>query len=114
VTQGRRAAKITATALNSEGDMTMNALTANDYAGLSTDLQDYEKVTITDRGVVFRTSEDELIWMEVEGACDVLIDDAPLPQDEGPVELLRRHRKPARRPRGSPGFDGPVIALRFT
>lgn len=78
--------------------MTMNALAANDYAGLSTDLQDYEKVTITDRGVVFKSSEDELIWMEVEGACDVLIDDALLPQDEAPVELLKRPRRHAHRP----------------
>lgn len=57
--------------------------------------QDYEVVTSTDKGLVFRSPDDELIWMEVEGASDVLIDDAPPPQDEMSAALhgARRGRR---------------------
>lgn len=58
--------------------------------------QDYEVVTSTDRGLVFRSPDDELIWMEVDGASDVLIDDAPLPQEE---PVLPPYGSRGRRPR---------------
>lgn len=71
----------------------MNASAIEQAAYSNVDQPDYEKLSITDRGVVFRNSDNELIWIEVEGACDVLIDDALLPQEEPVSELRDRRRK---------------------
>lgn len=35
--------------------------------------EDYEVITVTDKGAVFKTPLNELIWMETENALDVPI-----------------------------------------
>lgn len=76
----------------------MNASAIDQCAYSDVDQPDYEKLSITDKGVVFRNSENELIWIEVEGACDALIDDALLPQDEPVTEPRDSRRRGGRRP----------------
>jgi len=91
----------------------MNAVAANEGAYANVEQHDYDRITVTDRGVVFKTSENELIWMEVEGASDVLIDDALLPQEEMIVNLHGQHHKPGRPPRArAMGKAGPPLADR--
>ncbi len=91
----------------------MNAVAANEGAYANIEQYDYERITVTDRGVVFKTSENELIWMEVEGACDVLIDDTLLPQEEMIVDPHGQRHKPGRPPRArAMGKAGPPLADR--
>lgn len=73
----------------------MNALTTHVCVYTFTDEVDYEKIAVTDKGLVFKRSHDELVWVEVEGACDALIDGALAPQDDPRHEPRgRSHRAP--------------------
>lgn len=43
---------------------------------------DYEVVAVTDKGAIFRTPENKLVWLETAKAPDFLLDDIRLPQED--------------------------------
>jgi hypothetical protein len=70
----------------------MKSLISLGRADTFDDSEEYEVVNLSDKGVTFRTPENELVWMDIDDVLGGLIDGVLIPQDgdaESPGDVQR-------------------------